>query len=135
MRRGRQVAEVLRVLLVATLVEVALHTTRLPRLARWCGVDLDLTSAPPADAPPVALPARVRRSMAAVDLVLPLWPFGDTCLRRCLVLGQRLRTLHPVLRIGVALDEGDFRAHSWLVVSGQVLDGDVRRFAPFGAAR
>jgi hypothetical protein len=132
----RMAAETVQVILAATLVEVGLRFRRLPSVAEWCGVRLDLISSTAAGPPAIALPARTRWQLRVVDLVMRHWPFGDTCLRRCLVLGSRLRRLHPVLRIGVALNaDGSFRAHSWLEVGGQVLDSDVSAFAAFGDAR
>jgi hypothetical protein len=133
--RRRLAAEVLRVTVVAALVEIGLRVSRLPRIARWCGVDLDLTSAPPQTLAPLQLPARTRRQVQAVDLVMRRWPLGDTCLRRCLVLGQRMRELDPVLRIGVADGPDGVRAHSWLEICGHSLDDGIDEFAAFGAAR
>ena len=50
-------------------------------------------------------------------------PFNDTCLRRALVLGQRIRRVDPTLVIGVRHDEcGALAAHAWLVVGGVALD-------------
>jgi hypothetical protein len=44
-----------------------------------------------------------------------VWPFGDTCLRRALVLGHHLRDQSPVLRIGVTADRSeDVAAHAWV---------------------
>jgi hypothetical protein len=64
---------------------------------------------------------------------MPRWPFGDTCLRRCLVLGQRLRHLDPVLRIGVAVGgDGSWSAHSWLEIGGRSLDVEAEKYARFG---
>ena len=61
------------------------------------------------------------------------WRAGDTCLRRCLLLGQRLRRLDPVLRIGVRRDEpGAFQAHSWLKISGRSLDIGSADFETLG---
>jgi hypothetical protein len=132
--RLRFAAEVVRVLLVAVLVELALRSSRLPRVAKLCGVRLDLTSAPLASGAPVILPAGSGRKLRAVDLVMSRWPLGDTCLRRCLVLGQRLHRLAPVLRIGVAFDASrSFVAHSWLEVGGQSLDAQLEEFAAFGS--
>ncbi|MGY1779768.1 lasso peptide biosynthesis B2 protein [Geodermatophilus sp. SYSU D01036] len=130
----RQWPEVARVLLVTLLVEVGLHVTTLPRLTRWCGIRLDVTSGPLLDAPPVHLARPIRHQARIVYGVLRRWPFGDTCLRRCLVLGQRVRDLEPVLRIGVGVGEdGGFTAHSWLEIQGQSLDVESRSFRQFGA--
>ena len=130
----RQWPEVARVLLVTLLVEVGLRVTTLPRLTRWCGIRMDLTSELLLEAPPVHLARPIRPQVRIVYGVLRRWPFGDTCLRRCLVLGQRVRDLEPVLRIGVAVGEdGTFSAHSWLEIQGQSLDVESRSFRQFGA--
>lgn len=151
-------------LAVALLVEagLALTSSRVPRalrlslarLARWCGTCLDLAADPAdttadltsgqdettAEAALLADPG-VRRRVHAVDAVLRRWPAGDTCLRRCLVLGHRLRSLQPRLRLGaVARDDGRLGAHAWLVVAGVALgdpleDGQVLRSAASGPAR
>lgn len=133
-RRLLLVVEMARVAGVACAVELALRVSRLPRVAQWCGVRLDVTSASTTGPRDPDLPARTQLQRRAVALVMRRWPFGDTCLRRCLVLGQRLRGLDPVLRIGVAMDrEQGFRGHSWLEVHGYVLGGD-RDFTAFGHA-
>jgi hypothetical protein len=130
------VTEVLLALGVAVLVELGLRITDVSTVARLCGVRLDLTSPSAVDPPPLTLPTRVRRQVRAVDHVMRRWPFGDTCLRRCLVLGQRVRAVDPVLRIGVALGPGEeFRAHAWLEVGGHVLNGEVGSFIAFGEIR
>lgn len=108
---------------VASGVEVGLRALRLPTLARLAGTPLvtDHGSAPrTADTFPLSpeLAQRVR----AVRRVMRHWPFGDTCLRSALVSGQRIRRLHPILRIGVAKDAGGVRAHAWLEVEGISLD-------------
>jgi hypothetical protein len=108
---------------VAAGVELGLRTLPLPRLARWLGVGLDLTSGAVGDTASAVLPASLRCHLDAVEVVMQRWPFGDTCLRRCLVLGHRLRGLQPVLRIGVRRGpDGRFGAHAWLEIGGCSLD-------------
>lgn len=137
MRVARIIGEVCGVLVSAIVVEIALRTARLPRAARWCGLQLDL-QAPPAPAVldiRAPLPARARRSWRATDVVMTHWPWGDTCLRRCLVLGRRLRRFDPVLRIGVARTaDGSVVAHAWLEVAGRTLDPSAADYCAFGAA-
>lgn len=129
----RAAAEIARVLLVACMVEVGLRISDLPRVARWCGVELDIGSRVLVNSLSGPLPRGARLPARTVTVVMRHWPFGDTCLRRCLVLGHRLRALHPVLRIGVAVDDdAGFRAHSWLEIAGQSLDAGSRSFSPFG---
>ena len=130
----RHTVEVLRVLIVAALVEVGLRTATLPRVAGWCGIELDLESGGVAPRSGICLPRGAEAPVRAVVAVMAHWPFGDTCLRRCLVLGQRVRDLEPVLRMGVAVGEdGAFSAHSWLEIQGQSLDVESRSFRQFSA--
>jgi hypothetical protein len=103
-------------------IEVALRTLRLPTVCGALGVRLDLHSGHP----PMGVwrvPQRYARSTRAVFRATRWWPFGDTCLRQCLLLGRTLRHEAPVMRIGVQRDDkGSFSAHSWLEVEGQTLD-------------
>lgn len=124
------------VLVVATVVEVGLRTTSLPRVCRWLGVRLDLTTPATAVGSSPTLPRWAADSAAVVDRVLRRWPMGETCLRRCLVLGHRLRGLDPVLRIGVRRGPaGEFLAHSWLEIGGHSLDATFSDFAPLDGVR
>jgi Transglutaminase-like superfamily len=110
-------------IVVAVGVELGLRTLSLPRLVRWLGIGLDLTSGAVGDSVPAVLPGSMRRHLDAVEVVMRRWPFGDTCLRRCLVLGHRLRGLQPVLRIGVRRGpDGRLGAHAWLEIGGRTLD-------------
>lgn len=114
---------------VAVVAEVGLRTTTLPRIARLLGVPLRL------DGDDDVMPAATRLRLSPVALrrlratrrVMRHWPLGDTCLRRALVSGQRLRRLDPVLRVGVAKIDGKIQAHAWLEIDGVALD-------PAGAA-
>lgn len=136
--------EVLRALGPMVAVEVLLRTTDLPTTCRRLGVALDLTApafaqTPPAPASPAGptavLPRRTRRVVRACALVVANWPAGDTCLRRCLLTGHRLRAMGPVLRIGVRrTGDGRFSAHSWLEVAGRPLDPAAAAFAALGRA-
>ena len=120
------------VLPVAAAAELGLQLTRrglpprvrltLPRLAGLMGVRLDLTDPTPPAAVQAELPPWAARRVTAVDRVLRRWPFGDTCLRRCLVLGRRLDRLQPVLRIGpLRGPSGALTGHAWLEVGGRPL--------------
>jgi hypothetical protein len=135
-RRVRDVSEYVAVLAVATVTEVSLRTTTLPTTARLLRVRLEPTvAAPPADASPArteppVLPVAARRQVRAVQTVVGRWPFGDTCLRQSLVLGQRLHRLDPALVVGMRKDTaGTFAAHAWLVVEGRSIDPESRQFA------
>ncbi|PXY32791.1 hypothetical protein BAY60_07205 [Prauserella muralis] len=117
------------------LIEASLRLSDLPATCRRFGVRWDLDSAAPPAAEPAVLPRRTRAAVRAAQLVLARWPAGDTCLRRCLLLGHRLRRLRPVLRIGVKRDAaGEFSAHSWLEIDGRTLDPSASAYAPLGAA-
>lgn len=76
---------------------------------------------------------RIRRAARAIDRILRRWPFGDTCLRRALILGFLLRRLDPILQIGVRRDDaGDIAAHAWLVVAGTTHDPMAAQYLSFG---
>jgi Transglutaminase-like superfamily len=119
-------------LAVAFVVEAGLSISTLPRLTKLFGIRLaeDSDDEPTRRAADVA-PEWFRRRSAAVHSVFRHWPFGDTCLRRSLVLGQRIRRLDPVLVIGVRYDEhGKLAAHAWLTVGGVALDTLAEQYAP-----
>lgn len=105
----------------ALLVEGLIRFAPLPRTCRLLGVRLG----PPAkDTASHALPgldARVSSVATDVARVYTSLPFPDTCLRRALTAGFRLRHLEPRLVLGVQKGAA-FRAHAWLEVGGQVLD-------------
>lgn len=132
--RVRVALEVLRAVGVMLLVELSLHIADLPTTCRRLRLECDLhSSAPPAERIAV-LPHSARAAVVATDVVLAHWPFGDTCLRRCLLLGHRLRRLGPVLRIGVRREPaGAFAAHSWLEFGGTTLDPTASQYAVLGA--
>lgn len=117
------------------LIEVSLRRTTLPDTCRRLRVTLDLDGGEAGDVVPTGgvaarLPRWALPRVRAARLVAARWPAGDTCLRRCLLLGHRLRRLDPVLRIGVRRDaSGRFGAHSWLEVAGMPLDVDRAEFA------
>lgn len=118
--------------LVAAAVEVGLRSVRLPRLSRLLGVPLDTAAATePGDAArPVVVPHRARRRLTATRRAMKYWPFGDSCLRVALVGGFLVRDLDPVLRIGVATQDGEVKAHAWLEIGGLSLDPGSIDFAP-----
>lgn len=127
--------EAVRALLVLAFIELGLRTGELPALCRRLGVSLDLDSGEPPMTTPVVLPRRSRHAVRGASLAVSRWPAGDTCLRRCLLLGHRLRALEPVLRIGVRRgSDGAFAAHSWLELSGATLDPTAVGFAVLGSA-
>lgn len=127
--------EVVTQLLVALFVEASLRTTDLRTTARRLGVSLPAFVPPyPVTSNDEGLPVWAgRRGWVAVRL-MRRWPFGDTCLRRSLVLGQRLAVLHPQLHLGVTKENGALNAHAWLEVGGLVLDTEHTRFSRFTGA-
>lgn len=114
----------LRVLALAGLVEVGLRTMQLPRLAGLLGVSLAGETNPGGGHDRAMSGGRqCAVALHSVDRVFRRWPFGDTCLRRALVLGAMLRRRRPVLVIGVKRDEtGATLAHAWLEIDGLSLD-------------
>lgn len=120
---------------VAAVVEIGLRTTRVPRLARVLRVRL-ATESQPGPSVGFADPEVIqtaRRYARATDRVLRRWPFGDTCLRRSLVVGFLIRRFEPTLLIGVRRDEdGEIAAHAWLVVEGTTLDPGADQYLAFG---
>lgn len=113
-------------LAVTVLVEIGLRTMSLPRLAALVGAPIAWedphAGTDDAAASRVVLSRDSRLRVRAAQRALRRWPFGDTCLRRALVIGQRLRRLHPRLHVGVAKLDGEVRAHAWLVIDGSILD-------------
>lgn len=131
--RLRWLRELAVVTLLAVVVEVGLRVTTLPRLAGVLRVQVDLDGGGLVDDDPAVLPGWARRPVRATAAVLSRPPFEDTCLRRCLVLGSRLRGLRPVLRIGVKRSStGAWEAHSWLEVDGRSLDPSRDDYVAFG---
>ncbi|MQA14194.1 MAG: lasso peptide biosynthesis B2 protein [Pseudonocardiaceae bacterium] len=116
-------------------IEISLCSTDLPSTCRRLGVGCDLDSPAPPATRLAVLPRRTRRAVLGSLAVVSRWPAGDTCLRRCLLIGHRLRGLEPVLRIGVRRDaNGEFSAHSWLEFGGRTLDPTASEFAALGSA-
>ncbi|MFZ0874559.1 MAG: lasso peptide biosynthesis B2 protein [Pseudonocardiaceae bacterium] len=125
-------SQFLAALAITFVVEIGLSISTLPRLTKLFGIRLagEGDDEPTGQEPDVA-PEWFRGRSAAVHSVLRHWPFGDTCLRRSLILGQRIRRLDPVLVIGVRHDEhGKLAAHAWLTVGGVALDTLAEQYAP-----
>lgn len=127
--------EVLRALVPMVVIEISLRTSDLPATCRRLRVSCDLDSPAPPATELVVLPRRTRRAVVGSLAVVSHWPAGDTCLRRCLLIGHRLRRLEPVLRIGVKRDANrEFSAHSWLEFGGSTLDPTAFEFAPLSSS-
>jgi len=134
LRQGLHPRHVL-VLAVTVVVEIGLRTITLPRLVRLLGVRLDVdgSSLQETGSADPGISRQIRRSGRAIDRVLRRWPFGDTCLRRALILGFLIRRLDPTLLIGVRRDEaGEIAAHAWLAVAGTTLDPAAAHYLSFG---
>jgi hypothetical protein len=101
----------------------------LPTVAGVLGVRFDTTDPTQSDVRPPELPSWAKTRLLGVTHVMKRWP-NDTCLRRSLVMAQRLRPLDPVLRIGVRRDAGLLKAHAWVEVGGTSLDGGADDFLP-----
>lgn len=126
--------ETLIVIAVAAYVEMRLRRGTLPALTDRLGIRLDLHSGEVGQ-PGAVMPRWCGRRITTTYRVLRYWPFGNTCLRRCLVMGQRLHALDPVLRIGVRTAEaGGVEAHSWLEIDGKVLDLSAGEYLVLTAA-
>jgi hypothetical protein len=124
--------EVVRAVGAMTLIEFWLRTRDLPSTCRRLGIRLHLDE-PDAAVERAVLPRWSRPAVLVALAVTRVWPAGDTCLRRCLVIGHRLRRLEPILRIGVRRDDdGRFAAHSWLEFDGRTLDPTASAFVPLG---
>jgi len=131
-RHARFVLELVRAVVWLARIERTLRRRDLPAVCRVLGIDCDLRSADPPATQRAVLPRNTRTPVYACQYAVAHWPPGNTCLRRCLVLGRRLRHLGPVLRIGVRRDEGLFVAHSWLEINGRTLDPESARYATLG---
>lgn len=121
--RPGDVTQALATVVTAARVEWLLRRHDLPSTVSKLGLRFG-------QATPVSLTERtalptwaVRRARLAL-LLLRAWPFGDTCLRKSLVIGNRLRSLTPELFIGVRSDgeRRDISAHAWLRISGIDID-------------
>ncbi|WP_081628859.1 lasso peptide biosynthesis B2 protein [Smaragdicoccus niigatensis] len=122
-RKIRLVPLAARILARLLAVEIGLRITKLPSVCRLLRIRLDMSASRPASMSEVEIPGRFVRAVNLTNWTTQRWPWGDTCLRRCLVLAVQLRDLEPVVRIGVTRDaRGAFLAHSWLEISGQSID-------------
>lgn len=137
--RPKDFFEAAAVLRAASRVEWGLRRRTLPATAGALGVALfagglpsDRTPAPPER---LALPPWAWRRARIAFIIMRRWPFGDTCLRRALVMGNRLARLAPELVIGVrpAATTRGVDAHAWLRIGGVDLDPLASEYLAFGA--
>jgi transglutaminase superfamily protein len=131
----REKAEACYIAALALVAEAAVRAISLPRLTKMLGISLGDGARDPFPAKrrwvdrkmePIEVDARAR----AVDRIYRAWPRRDSCLRRALVLGYRIRAASPVLMIGVAKEDGLTRAHAWIEVGGKVVGDDSGDYAP-----
>lgn len=130
-RRVRFTFEFARAMYWLARIELGLRRHPLPKVCKKLGIECDLRSSTPPATTPVVLPRRTRTAVLACAYAVARWPMGNTCLRRCLVMGRRLKCLDPVLRIGVRRD-GDLVVHSWLEIGGRTLDATSGQYATLG---
>jgi hypothetical protein len=124
--------ELLQLIVLAAGAEVAVRTVALPKLTRRLGIGLGGPDATHSPTPRTRSLSRdtIDRRAAAVDRLYRVWPRRDSCLRRALVLGFRIRAARPTMQIGVAKEEGRVRAHAWIEVDGRVVGDDSGDYAP-----
>ncbi|HVW41030.1 MAG TPA: lasso peptide biosynthesis B2 protein [Amycolatopsis sp.] len=133
--RTRRALELVRALWTMVGIEKSLRANDLRTTCQRLRLRIDLRDATPPGSEIAVLPRDTRAAMWAAEAVTSHWPAGDTCLRRCLLVGHRLRALDPVLRIGVKRDaRGAFAAHSWLEIDGRTLDTTAAEYAVLSAA-
>lgn len=130
-RRVRFSFELVRAVWWLTRIEIGLRRHTLPEVCQKLGIECDLRSAAPPATEQVVLPRRTRTAVLACAYAVARWPMGGTCLRRCLVMGRRLRMLDPVLRIGVRRED-ELVVHSWLEIGGRTLDATSAQYATLG---
>ena len=112
-----------RITVIALVVELAIRVLTLPTVARLARVSLGN----PAVALDRAAPRFSRgeiRAVRAARRVMRHWPWGGgTCLRRSLLMGYLLRRHNPTLRLGVKRHDAGILAHAWLDIPGVVGPG------------
>jgi transglutaminase superfamily protein len=123
-RTPEERSAILRALPVLARIEAGLRRrTPVPELAARFGVRLGTE---PREAPrigAVAMTGRERLDVDAARRLVRRWPAEARCLRRSLLVGHALRRRAPVLRIGVAKEDGKVHAHAWIEVGGLALEG------------
>ena len=123
--------ELLIVIATALRCEVVIRRWSLPRLSQSFGIALEHPGAEAIQRTAVALPQWATMRLRIVRRVMRHWPVDGVCLRHTLVAGQRISSLEPVLRIGVAAtDPGLVSAHAWLEIDGHSLDVESGDYLP-----
>lgn len=134
---NRDRVEVLVDVVLLARIELWLRRRRLPDITARLGVDLgsDLVGVSPRPMR-TPLPDWAMRRLYYANQVVERWPFGRTCLRRSLLAGTRLRSLHPTLRIGVRFpgENPKLAAHAWLEIDGEYFDAGAADYLILGRA-
>lgn len=122
---------------VLLLIESGLRRrTPLPVLCQKIGATLSSSKARsgmPADVPGEVLQP-LRRAAQRADRAVRLWPFGDTCLRRALLIAALTSDIDSAVVIGVKkAEDGRFLAHAWVEVDGISLDPTAVDYTSFAA--
>lgn len=134
----RRKVEFLIVTALAVASELAVRWLTLPRASRLFAVRLDgggEMQVAPEQSSTITLPPWAVRRLAVVQAVMRHWPIDGVCLRESLVAGQRLRRLHPVMKVGVKRGESGVMAHAWLQVNGVDLDPAAIEFGQLELGR
>jgi hypothetical protein len=120
----------LRVLWLFAVVEGGLRVSDLPSVCRRLGIRLSGATTSDDDRPQLMSRRVATDAWTIVRQVSRRWPWGDTCLRRCLVLGAVLAPAQPTLVLGVRKSQdGDFGAHAWLEFGGVPIDPSSSDFS------
>jgi len=119
-------AEHVHVTALAAAAELCVRLLPVARSAQLFGVRLVAGESPTmmAELPPWAV-GRLR----VVRRVMRHWPVDGTCLRESLVAGRRLRSLRPVLKVGVDKGPSGVTAHAWIEIANRSLDPSSSQYA------
>lgn len=135
----RQRYDLVVTLALAVVVEVGIRVLPLPTLTGLLRVPLQTDARDDEQTEQsLALDSRSRRRLQIISRVMRHWPFDEKCLRRSLVAAVRIRHVNPSLVIGVAIKDGEIKAHAWLRVRGVDLDPIASSFGqlqPLGPVR
>lgn len=125
---------VVRTAVVARRIERSLRTDPLPVTAELFGARLDLAS--PANTGDLRFTPGEEKALAVALRTLAYPRFNGTCLRRALVMADILRERKPILRVGVAKEQGEVFAHAWIEIDGVAIDAmrDRTYHVPSGGA-
>lgn len=118
--------ELAAVLWVASKMEWSIRAEGIERSIERAGARV-ATQAESAE-PVGSIPGWAVRRARLVNRVYRYWPFGDTCLRRSLVIAQRLSPLKPSIVFAARMENEALTAHSWVRVRGVDLEDNPERY-------